>query len=935
LLKKTCEKVLALKQGRERSFYYLSYSIIWAIVCIAIFSIFYLNGKSFLFREDGLMQHANTLAYWGRYLRQIIYNIIENHTFEIPMWDLGIGYGADIFATFSYYVIGDPLNLLAVMVPIRHTELLYTFLVLLRIYLTGISFSAYSRYHKNPAYPTLIGALAYCLCGYALYGGLKHPFFLNPMVYLPLLLLGIDKIFCKEKPYLFLIMTGISALSNFYFFYMLSIFIFIYAVFRYIMLFKRIRRKELVPWLLKFIGYYAVGLSMSCILFLPIIINLFSTGRIEIDNYVPVLYTFKYYGQLFTNFISGGNLGFTTLGYAPTVLIAVILIFLKKSTTKNNRRYYKYGFILLTLFLLIPYFGHVLNGFSYVSNRWHWAYSMLLSYILVKMVPEIRGLVKKDQIKLLLIVAAYALICLLDINKNRSNAMGSLVILMITVVLLVYMSNERASQRAICTAVLISTCVGLVWNARGTYAISENDYLSERYYDRGSFVSEMLSNTESKLVKSVEDNSIFRYDQLQTKAILNTTLHQPLYSTNYFFSMANGYIGDYFKELYLNNTVEQKYCDLDGRTILDSLASVKYFMVIKGKDNLVPYDYTEKPIENKRGGETGITNKLYENNNPLPLGYTYDSYIECDEYEKMTPTQKQQALLQGCVLEESNFNKLNPEFTDQKVDYEVTASDSGIVMEGDQIQVLKKNASITLDFAGEVNSETYVVIDNLDYQDISPRDKYTKESWDRLSAIKRNIIKRNTRFWKAGNEYSLKITSGGITKGINGKTNENNFYNGVHNYLVNMGYSEEAKGEIEISFPYVGTYTFDQLTVICQPMDNYIQQVDKCKEDVLENITVITNGIQGSIALDQPKILTFSIPYINGFRVFVNGEERELKRANTMYMAVELGAGGHEIVLKYDPPNYKIGAILTLMGILALAAIVIYEKRKAKLSMKT
>lgn len=39
--------------------------------------------------------------------------------------------------------------------------------------------------------------------------------------------------------------------------------------------------------------------------------------------------------------------------------------------------------------LLVPFAGHVLNGFSYVSNRWIWAYGMMIAYIFVKAYPEL------------------------------------------------------------------------------------------------------------------------------------------------------------------------------------------------------------------------------------------------------------------------------------------------------------------------------------------------------------------------------------------------------------------------------------------------------------------------------------------------------------------------------------------------------------------
>lgn len=38
-------------------------------------------------------------------------------------------------------------------------------------------------------------------------------------------------------------------------------------------------------------------------------------------------------------------------------------------------------FILSTLLLLFPAFGWLLNGLSYATNRWIWAYSLLVAYI--------------------------------------------------------------------------------------------------------------------------------------------------------------------------------------------------------------------------------------------------------------------------------------------------------------------------------------------------------------------------------------------------------------------------------------------------------------------------------------------------------------------------------------------------------------------------
>ena len=78
----------------------------------------------------------------------------------------------------------------------------------------------------------MAGALTYSFCMWGLTNAARHPYFLNPMIYFPLIILGIEKII-KKKPYLFIIMVTISAVSNFYFFYMIVLLTVVYALIRF------------------------------------------------------------------------------------------------------------------------------------------------------------------------------------------------------------------------------------------------------------------------------------------------------------------------------------------------------------------------------------------------------------------------------------------------------------------------------------------------------------------------------------------------------------------------------------------------------------------------------------------------------------------------------------------------------------------------------
>jgi uncharacterized membrane protein YfhO len=117
-------------------------------------------------------------------------------------------------------------------------------MILLRMYLAGAAFLVYARKMKKRDFGSILGALVYVFCGFVFRLGLRHPFFINPMIYLPLLFLGIEKIYKKERPYVFILTVCAAAMSNYYFLYMLTIFSVIYAWIRFYDYVKEERIKE-------------------------------------------------------------------------------------------------------------------------------------------------------------------------------------------------------------------------------------------------------------------------------------------------------------------------------------------------------------------------------------------------------------------------------------------------------------------------------------------------------------------------------------------------------------------------------------------------------------------------------------------------------------------------------------------------------------------
>ena len=77
--------------------------------------------------------------------------------------------------------------------------------------------NALRNYRKqNNKIAVITGALLYAFSMYILVMGFHHPFFINPLIYFPLLLIGIERILEEKSPIFFILMVFICTISNFY-----------------------------------------------------------------------------------------------------------------------------------------------------------------------------------------------------------------------------------------------------------------------------------------------------------------------------------------------------------------------------------------------------------------------------------------------------------------------------------------------------------------------------------------------------------------------------------------------------------------------------------------------------------------------------------------------------------------------------------------------
>jgi uncharacterized membrane protein YfhO len=71
--------------------------------------------------------------------------------------------------------------------------------------------------------------------------------------------------------------------------------------------------------------------------------------------------------------------------------------------------------------------------------------------------------------------------------------------------------------------------------------------------------------------------------------------------------------------------------------------------------------------------------------------------------------------------------------------------------------------------------------------------------------------------------------------------------------------------------------------------------------------------------------------YFPGWKAFVNGKRAKIYRADYTFRAIPLNAGTHQVEFIYDPMSFKLGAGMTLLGILGCIGLgwIVRQNRKA------
>ncbi|GHU62143.1 copper ABC transporter permease [Clostridia bacterium] len=574
------------------------------IVMILIFierKIFPFGESSFL-RTDMYHQYAPFFASFQRKLQSA----------QSLMYDWNIGMGTNFSALYAYY-LASPINWLVILVPKSLVIEFMTYLIVIKIGLCGLTFTYYLQKHfQSKSFGTIFFGVFYALSGYmAAYSW--NIMWLDCLLLLPLILLGMEKLMKENKVMLYCITLGLSILSNYYISIMICLFMGIYF-FATLLLEKKYKSfQEFFSKLWRFTAFSLLAGALSAIVLLPEIYALRMTASGDIS--FPKTYS-AYFSIIDMMARHLPNVP-TEIGLAhwPNIYCGLFILLLIPLYFCNNQIALrkKVVYSMLLLFFYASFSVNVLNfiwhGFHY-PNSLPARQSFIYTALILTMSCEAYLHWKKIKLRHLLLSFWGAVVFILlsekwnDLKTEKKFDFQifylSLILLALYALIFYCMQNKkiRRSVAAILFSLLFLFEAGINTSATSVTTINRTNYVKQLPW----------INTLLKDLKQNED-TFYRIEKTDRRT-KNDGAWYGYSSPSVFSSTSNAKLSSLFKKLGLEGSVNA-YA-LNGATpLVSSLFGIKYF--------LSESDLPESSLLKKFAQEGDM--RLYENQYALPLGF--------------------------------------------------------------------------------------------------------------------------------------------------------------------------------------------------------------------------------------------------------------------------------------------------------------------------
>lgn len=858
-------------RSRFFNLYLLLGSLLLSLVAHAVFLHQWTRSHFMVGIDDGSSQMLpfKTLLY-------------EQYTSGEFFYSFDFGLGAGTFSELSYYFSTSIVFLLTVLVvflletmgAVQSADILFwanaaVFISIARLALVLFIATRLFMYMKIPWVSAILGASIYGISGMYFRHTVYWEFFADAFLWLPLLILGIEKIFREQKPGWFLLAVSISMIDNFYFAYINFLLAGIYIAVR---LFIPLAAEETRR--LKALGIFLwagmLGFGISAVSFIPAVYAFLNNHRPAFQQEIAWLDL-------------SDNILFTS---RYVVLPAIFVLMLLMGRLHRNQTFRLFAILSVIGILLhfSPMAGSIFNGFSAPQFRWEYFLSLMAGGAAAAGLHELpKVTLRQFSIAAIATLLLFFYMGKIDETLEWDSLSSVLVLTGLLASLLFSFSLIKWKSAWIRNAFIVFLLAFLIAFTNlyqveklletGRVGQVNEELLSGPDYDDPE-VRQLLAKIEEQ-----ETSAHYRIEWMQGVRN-NTPIVQDFRGLSAYSSILNKnllFFYLYDLEIDMGRESVSRYATLGKRTNLYSMLQGKYIILPKDDRN-IPYGFAETLSSNHF--------IVYENPFVLPFARSASAVYQEEQLAGAPALTREHAMLTGIILDGTGGQDPLPQVENKAGEFKFVETGSHY-----ENGILK----ITEDAGG------------LDL--IRPDNAFTQG--DLYISFHLENLAASAGFSLAVNDYQT-------TR----KANDSIY----RTFADDLTIRTAATDKISIRLPK-GTYALTDIEIYEEPYETLKAQTEK--NSGLSQLDIEGSSVEMVYEnVEKAPYLTTAIPFERGWRASVNGKDVDVLKANYGFAAIPLEKGKNEISFSYRPPFFKLSLIVSVLSLVASLFLLFGRRRR-------
>lgn len=655
-------KAAVLKPQKEK---YLSTFLIALVVAASFFVPYMLMSEGyFTFYGDFNVQQIPFYQECHKAVREG--NIFWSNTTDL---------GANFIGSYSFYLLGSPFFWITLPFPNSVVPYLMGPLLILKFACAAFTSYLYIRRFTRTPSAAQLGAFLYAFSGFTVYNIFFNHFH-ESIILFPLLLLSLELLITENRRFVFSITVCACAVSNYFFFFGMVVFTVIYF---FVRLFSGAIKVKLSHFLC--IVFEAVlGIALSAAILLPSLLAIIDNSRVSniLLGWDALMYgKEQIYGNILQCFFfppdiparpvffPEANVKWSSLGgWLP--LFSMVGVF---TWFSQRKKHWLKTLIGICIFMaLVP----ILNSAFYAFNtsyyaRWFYMPILMMCLATVSLTEDSNVDWSFGYKWVLGITVAISLVIGFFPQKNSEGELEfgifsrgantedymvylcrfwitCLIAIIGLVILGLILKLLKNNRKSFYRAAIPCVCIITVIYANFFIACGRS-----HSHEVKEVVIDQLIEGEVDL----EDDSEFRIDVYDGAD--NTSMYLGYSGINAFHSVVPASVFEFYDYVGIERVVGSRP-STDAYTIRP-LLSVKYLLNSKYSDSFVYEDTGETLMPGYKYLKTDNGYYIYENENYIPYGFSYEYYMSKDFCDKYPSDDRAALMLKAILLDDEQIEK--------------------------------------------------------------------------------------------------------------------------------------------------------------------------------------------------------------------------------------------------------------------------------------